>query len=108
MYDENALYDELMGFFKQTGQTKDHQYFYENIKRLKKCGEYDIIEGDKNNRVIKALDESENPVNYALPKNDFASEMLSGNPALANVRVEVFKKIFDVLKQIAAEPLQTA
>ena len=95
-------------FFKQTGQTKDHQYFYENTKRLKKCGEYDIIEGDKNNRVIKALDESEDPINYALPKNDFASEMLAGNPALAIVSVEAFKKIFDVLKQIAAEPLQTA
>ena len=95
-------------FFRQTGQNKDHQYFYENTKRLKKCGEYDIIEGDKNNRVIKALDESEDPVNYALPKNDFASEMLACNPVLASVSVEPFKKIFDVLKQIAAEPLQTA
>ena len=94
-------------FLKQTGQTKDHQYFYQNIRRLQKCGDYDIIEGDKDNRVIRALDESDNPVNYALPKNDFASEFLAGNPALANVSVEAFRKIFDVLKQIAAEPMAT-
>lgn len=95
-------------FSKHTGQTADHEYFYENLPRLKKCGPYDIIEGDKGNRVLQLLDESDPPTNYALPKNDFASEMLSGNPALASVSVEAFRKIFDVLKQIAAEPMATA
>ena len=95
-------------FSKHTGQTADHEYFYENLPRLKKCSPYDIIEGDKGNRVLQLLDESDPPTNYALPKNDFASEMLSGNPALANVSVEAFRKIFDVLKQIAAEPMATA
>lgn len=94
-------------FSKHTGQTADHEYFYENLPRLKKCGPYDIIEGDKGNRVLQLLDESDPPTNYALPKNDFASEMLSGNPALADVSVEAFRKIFDVLKQIAAEPMAT-
>ncbi len=95
-------------FSKLTGQTANHEFFYENFQRLKKCGPYDIIEGDKGNRVQQLLDESDPPTNYALPKNDFASEMLSGNPALDNVSVEAFRKIFDVLKQIAAEPMATA
>ena len=92
-------------FIKRNGQTKDHQFFYENIQRLKKSGKYDIIEGDQGNRVTKLIDDSDNPVNFALSKNAFASEMLAGNPALANVSVEAFKKIFDVLKQIADEPI---
>ncbi len=95
-------------FTKRNGQTKDHQFFYENIQRLKKAGQYDIIEGDQGNRVTKLVDDSDNPVNFALSKNTFASEMLAGNQALANVSVEAFKKIFDVLKQIASEPMVNA
>ena len=95
-------------FTKRNGQTKDHQFFYENIQRLKKSGQYDIIEGDQGNRVTKLVDDSDNPVNFALSKNTFASEMLAGNPALANVSVEAFRKIFDVLNQIASEPMITA
>lgn len=95
-------------FTKRNGQTRDHQYFYENIQRLKKSGEYDIIEGDQGNRVTKLVDDSDNPTNFALSKNTFASEMLAENPALANVSVESFKKIFDVLKKIASEPMVTA
>ena len=68
----------------------------------------DIIEGDQGNRVTKLVDDSDNPVNFALSKNTFASEMLAGNPALANVSVEAFRKIFDVIKQIASEPMVTA
>ena len=95
-------------FTKRNGQTKDHQFFYENIQRLKKAGQYDIIEGDQGNRVTKLVDDSDNPVNFALSKNTFASEMLAGNQALANVSVEAFRKIFDVLKQIASEPMVNA
>ena len=95
-------------FNKRNGQTQDHQFFYENIPRLKKSGQYDIIEGDQGNRVTKLVDDSDNPVNFALSKNTFASEMLAGNQALANVSVEAFKKIFDVLKQIASEPMVNA
>lgn len=95
-------------FTKRTGQTKDHQYFYENIQRLKKSGQYDIIEGDQGNRVTKLVDDSDNPTNFAISKNVFASEMLAGNPALVNVSVEAFRKIFDVLKQIANEPLASS
>lgn len=95
-------------FTKRTGQTKDHQYFYENIQKLRNAGQYDIIVGDEGNRVTMLVDESDNPINYALSKNTFASEMLSENPALKNVSVTSFRKIFDILKQIAAEPLATA
>lgn len=95
-------------FNKRNGQTQDHQFFYENIPRLKKSGQYDIIEGDQGNRVTKLVDDSDNPVNFALSKNTFASEMLAGNQALANVSVEAFRKIFDVLKQIASEPMVIA
>jgi hypothetical protein len=95
-------------FTKRNGQTKDHQFFYENIQRLKKAGQYDIIEGDQGNRVTKLVDDSDNPTNFAISKNVFASEMLAGNPALVNVSVEAFRKIFDVLKQIASEPMVNA
>ena len=87
-------------FNKRTGLTVDGVYSYEYHVKLTENG-YDIIE----DHVIKVSDCSDRPVNYALPKNDFASEMLAGNPALANVSVEAFKKIFDVLKQIATEPI---
>lgn len=87
-------------FNKRTGLTADGVYSYEYHVKLTENG-YDIIE----DHVTKVSDRSDHPVNYALPKNDFASQMLAGNPALANVSVEAFKKIFDVLKQIAAEPI---
>ena len=58
--------------------------------------------------MIKVLDDSDKPVNFAISKNTFATEMLAGNPALANVSVEAFRKIFDVIRQIASEPIVTA
>lgn len=90
-------------FNKRTGLTTDGVYSYEYHVKLTENG-YDIIE----DHVTKVSDRSDHPVNYALPKNDFASEMLAGNQALANVSVEAFKKIFDVLKQIASEPMVNA
>lgn len=99
----------LSGEFDEIrGQTSDGEYFFEGFRGLKKFGQYGIIEGDKGNRVLKLRSDRDDSTNYALPKSVFASEMLSGNPALANVSVEAFRKIFDVLKQIAAEPMATA
>ena len=94
-------------FSPRTGQDTNHQFFYENHKSLQKSGPYEIIEGDEKNRVTKLMDNSEPPVNYALSKNAFASALLAGHPALAEVGVEAFRKIFDVLKQIVAEPMVT-
>lgn len=90
-------------FNKRTGLTADGVYSYEYHVKLTENG-YDIIE----DHVTKISDRSDHPVNYALPKNDFASEMLAGNQALANVSVEAFIKIFDVVRQIASEPIVTA
>ena len=90
-------------FNKRTGLTTDGVYSYEYHVKLTENG-YDIIE----DHVTKVSDRSDRPVNYALPKNDFASEMLAGNQALANVSVETFRKIFDVVRQIASEPIVTA
>lgn len=90
-------------FNKRTGLTVDGVYSYEYHVKLTENG-YDIIE----DHVTKVSDRSDHPVNYALPKNDFASEMLAGNQALANISVETFRKIFDVLRQIASEPVVTA
>lgn len=90
-------------FNKRTGLTADGVYSYEYHVKLTENG-YDIIE----DHVTKISDRSDHPVNYALPKNDFASEMLAGNQALANVSVEAFRKIFDVVRQIASEPIVTA
>ena len=61
---------------------------------------YSIIEDCVN----KLDDVSESPVNYALPKNDFATELLNGNPALAHIGVEPFRKIFDILMLIKRVP----
>ena len=94
-------------FNKRTGQTRDHQYFYENHKNLKKLGQYGIIDGDEENRVTKLIDDSDAPINYALSKNAFASAMLDQNPALDKVSVDAFRIIFDVLKRIAEEPMAT-
>jgi hypothetical protein len=90
-------------FNKRTGLTADGVYSYEYHVKLTENG-YDIIE----DHVTKISDRSDRPVNYALPKNDFASEMLAGNQDLANISVETFRKIFDVLRQIASEPVVTA
>lgn len=90
-------------FNKRTGLTSDGVYSYEYHVKLTEKG-YDIIE----DHVTKVSDCSDHPINYALPKNDFASEMLAGNQALANISVETFRKIFDVLRQIASEPVVTA
>lgn len=90
-------------FNKRTGLTTDGVYSYEYHVKLTENG-YDIIE----DHVTKVSDRSDHPVNYALPKNDFASEMLAVNQALANVSVEAFRKIFDVVRQIASEPIVTA
>lgn len=92
-------------FDSQKGQTADHKYFYTNHLGLKASKKHAIIDGTSGNQVIKLIDDSEHPVNFALSKNTFASEMLSGNPALANVSVDAFRKIFDVLRQIVAEPI---
>lgn len=89
-------------FNKRTGLTSDGVYSFEYHIKLTDAG-FDIIE----ERVTKVSDQSEHPVNYALPKNDYASAMLAENPALGSADVEPFKKIFDVLKQIAAEPMIT-
>lgn len=90
------------------GKTLDGEYFYENFRGNKKRGGPTIIEGDVGNRVLKAQGNPDDVTNFALSKNVFASEMLAGNQALANVSVEAFRKIFDVLKQIASEPVVTA
>ena len=87
------------------GKTLDGEYFYENFRGNKKRGGPTIIEGDVGNRVLKAQGNPDDVTNFALSKNVFASEMLAGNQALANVSVEAFRKIFDVLKQIASEPM---
>ena len=90
------------------GKTVDGEYFYENFRGNKKRAGATIIEGDAGNRVLKAQGNTDDSTNFALSKNVFASEMLAGNQALANVSVEAFRKIFDVLKQIASEPVVTA
>ena len=91
----------LSGEFKRNmGQTSDHVYFYQMHLNLKADKPYSIIEDCVN----KLDDVADQPVNYALPKNDFATELLKDNPALAHIGVGPFRKIFDILLQIKREP----
>lgn len=90
----------LSGEFNlRTGKTPDREFFYENHRRLKGNNPYEIIEDG----VYKDTDESVQPVNYALPKNDFATAVLQRNPALMSIRFDAFRKVFDVLRQVIAE-----
>lgn len=87
------------------GQTSDHKYFYENHKRLTALGQYGIIEGDKGNRVIELLADPANAKNIALPKSVFAQDLFADKDDFKNIKVDSFRKIFDILKRIAATPI---
>lgn len=87
------------------GQTADHKYFYENHKGLKSCGHYGIIEGDKGNKVIELLSNPLDAKNMALPKSVFAQHIFADEGDFKDIKADSFRKIFDILKQIATTTL---
>lgn len=90
-------------FNRMTGQTTDHEYFYENHKALVKRTQHDIIEGDQGNRVIKLMDDPASAVNLALPKYCFAKAVYKEEGAFSSLGFEPFRRIFDILRLIVQD-----
>ena len=100
-YEENNIQRRLfMGNeFDSRGNGLDNKFFCCNRNI---CGKekINIIEGSTKERVILMIDHSENPTNYALPKNEFAELVLTKAHGFDKFNFDNFLLIFEVIKKI--------
>lgn len=100
-YEENNIQRRLfMGNeFDSRGNGLDNKFFCCNRNI---CGKekINIIEGSTKERVILMTDHSENPTNYALPKNEFAELVLTKAHGFDKFNFDNFLLIFEVIKKI--------